>query len=123
MRTARVIATGIGSAVAIAVAGFGSSTVALAQGPGPLDTEADAGAAALPACVSFSTEARYIPYGYNHFVVLKNGCSKAATCSVATDVNPQVTSVEVASAASVDVLTFRASPVRSFHARVTCKLH
>ncbi len=123
MRTARVIVAGFVSAAAIAVAGFGSSTVAFAQGHAPLDAEADAGAAVLPACVSVTTEARYIPYGYNHFVVLKNGCSKAATCTVTTDVSPQATSVEVASAASVDVLTFRASPVRSFLARVTCRLH
>ena len=80
-------------------------------------------AASLPACIGVATEARYVPYGYNHIVRLVNGCSKAATCAVATDVNPQATSVDVASAATVDVLTFTASPAQTFHARVTCKLH
>lgn len=111
MRAARFIVTGIVSAVAIAAASVGSAT------------EPDAGAAGLPACISVATEARYVPYGYNHVVLLKNGCSKAATCSVATDVNPQATTVEVAPAASVEVLTFTASPAQTFHARVTCKLH
>jgi hypothetical protein len=83
----------------------------------------DAGAPSLPACVLVTTDARYVPYGYNHVVILKNGCSKAATCSVATDVNPQTTSVEVASQTTVEVLTFTASPAQTFSARVTCKLH
>jgi hypothetical protein len=92
---------------------------------GRADAQADAGASGssgLPACISVATEARYVPYGYNHIVLLKNGCSKAATCSVATDVNPQATSVDVASTASVEVLTFTASPAQTFHARVPCKL-
>ncbi|MDB4935323.1 MAG: hypothetical protein JWP87_2295 [Labilithrix sp.] len=84
----------------------------------------DAGAStALPACISVGTDARYVPYGYNHVVLLKNGCSKAATCTVSTDVNPQATTVEVAAAAAVEVLTFTASPAQTFSARVTCKLH
>lgn len=87
------------------------------------DPQMDGGASVLPACISVATEARYVPYGYNHIVLLKNGCSKAATCSVATDVNPQAVSVDVASTASVEVLTFTASPAQTFHARVTCKLH
>jgi len=84
----------------------------------------DAGApAALPACIQVSTDSRYVPYGYNHVVILKSGCSKAATCIVATDVNPQPTSAEVAAGATVEVLTYAASPAQTFHARVTCKLH
>ncbi len=79
--------------------------------------------ASLPACIGVGTEARYVPYGYNHIVRLTNGCSKAATCSVSTDVNPQATSVDVAASSAVDVLTFTASPAQTFHARVTCKLH
>ena len=84
----------------------------------------DAGApAALPACIQVTTDARYVPYGYNHVVILKSGCSKPATCSVASDVSPQPTSVEVAAGATVEVLTYAASPARTFQARVTCKLH
>lgn len=84
----------------------------------------DAGApSVLPACIAVSTDARYVPYGYNHVVILKSGCSKPATCSVATDVNPQAISAEVAAGTTVEVLTFSASPARAFRARVTCKLH
>ncbi len=84
----------------------------------------DAGApSALPACISVSTEARYVPYGYNHVVILRSGCSKAATCTVATDVNPQPVTAEIAPSVSVEVLTFSGSPAQAFRARVTCKLH
>ncbi len=91
-----------------------SSTNAVAQ---------DAGAPALPACVAVGTDARYVPYGYNHIVILKSGCSKPATCIVATDVNPQPTTNEVPAGTTVEVLTFSASPSQTFQARVTCKLH
>ena len=77
----------------------------------------------LPACISVATEARYVPYGYNHVVLLKNGCSKPATCTVSTNVNPQATAVEVASKANVEVLTFTASPAQTFTANVSCALH
>ena len=82
----------------------------------------DAGASAVPACILVTTDARYVPYGYNHIVILKNGCSKAATCTVSTDVNPQPTTAEVASGSSVEVLTFSGSPANSFTARVGCRL-
>ena len=114
MGAARIIVSSVVTAVAVAAASA-SSTVARA--------DADAGAASLPACISVATEARYVPYGYNHVVLLRNGCSKAATCSVSTDVNPQAMSVDVAAGTSVEVLTFTASPAQTFHARVTCKLH
>lgn len=87
------------------------------------DPVADAGAASpLPACVGVTKEARYVPYGYNHVVVVKNGCSKPASCTVATDVNPQATSIDVASGATVEVLTFTGSPAQTFTPRVSCKL-
>jgi hypothetical protein len=76
----------------------------------------------IPACIQVSTDSRYVPYGYNHVVVLKSGCSKPAACTVSTDVNPAATSAEVAAGTTVEVLTFAASPSQTFHARVTCKL-
>jgi hypothetical protein len=83
----------------------------------------DAGApAALPACIQVSTDSRYVPYGYNHVVILKSGCSKAATCNVSTDVSPQAAAAEVAAGTTVEVLTFAGSPAQTFRARVTCKL-
>ncbi len=94
--------------------GLGALLIALAGG--------DAGAATLPACVSVSTEARYIPFGYNHVVVLRNGCSKAAMCSVATDIAPQPQMVDVPASSTVEVLTFMSSPSQAFTARVRCSL-
>jgi hypothetical protein len=106
MRAARSIGASIATVIIAVAAGIAASATSASA-------QSDAGAsgsAALPACISVGTEARYVPYGYNHVVLLKNGCSKAAT------------SVEVAASASVEVLTFTASPAQVFHARVTCKL-
>jgi hypothetical protein len=77
---------------------------------------------ALPACVHVATESRYVPYGYNHVVRISNGCSRIATCTVSTDVNPEKQSVEVASASIVEVMTFMGSPSATFAARVSCTL-
>jgi hypothetical protein len=82
----------------------------------------DAGASGIPSCMQVTTESRYVPYGYNHIVHLKNGCSKAATCKVSTDVNPDVQTVEVPSSTSVEVLTYMAANAQTFVARVTCTL-
>lgn len=76
----------------------------------------------LPACVAVKAESRYVPYGYNHVVTVTNGCTKAATCSVATDVNPKATSVELASGKGAEVLTFAGSPASTFTPRVSCTL-
>lgn len=84
----------------------------------------DAGAPALgvPACVEVKTESRYVPYGYNHVVVFKNGCSKSATCAVSTDVNPEIMKTDVAVSATVEVLTFSGSPSQTFVAKASCTL-
>lgn len=103
-----------------------AALVATAAAPEAMaDDKPDAGSSGsvLPACISVATEARYVPYGYNHVVIVKSGCSKAATCSVATSVNPRAVSVEVAAKASVEVLTFTASPAQSFTPVVSCRLH
>jgi len=85
---------------------------------------ADAGApASLPACIRVATQSRWVPYGYNHVVILENGCSKAATCKVSTDVTPQVQTAEIAPATTVEVTTRMASPASEFVAKVTCSLH
>ena len=82
----------------------------------------DVGAPSMPACVQVTTDSRYVPYGYNHVVVLRNGCSKPATCSVATDVAPQPQAVEVPKGATVEVTTFMGSPQQGFVAKVSCKM-
>lgn len=93
----------------------------------PAAYAADAGAppppSPVPACVRVATESRWVPYGYNHVVILENGCSKAATCRVATDVNPQVQTAEIAPSKTVEVTTIMASPASQFVAKVACTLH
>lgn len=84
---------------------------------------ADAGAPSpLPACIQVQSEARYVPYGYNHIVHLRNGCDRAATCTVATDVNPKPQTVDVAAASAVDVTTFMGAAAQTFTAQVGCVL-
>ena len=84
---------------------------------------ADPPKSAIPACLRVQTTSRWVPYGYNHIVILENGCSKAATCTVSTDVNPQPQTAEVPSQQTVEVLTFMASASSTFVAKVTCTLH
>ena len=83
---------------------------------------ADAGAPAMPACIHHRAESRYVPYGYNHVVVIENGCSKPAACTVSTNVVPQPQNVEVPAGKTAEVLTFMASPSQSFVPSVRCQL-
>jgi hypothetical protein len=87
-----------------------------------LTLAADAGAPAMPACIHFKAESRYVPYGYNHIVVIENGCSKPAACIVSTDVVPQPQNVDVPAGKAVEVTTFMGSPQRSFTPTVRCTL-
>ena len=83
----------------------------------------DAGApSSVPACVQVSTSSRYVPYGYNHVVTLTNGCTRAASCVVATDVNPERQSANVPAGSSHELVTFMGSPSATFVARVSCQL-
>lgn len=102
------------SAAGLTVVGSTATDAPTPRGP------SDAG---IPACILVRTESRYVPYGYNHVVVLTNGCARDATCSAATDVNPVPIVVEVRSGATVEVVTFMGSPSSSFVARVNCGLH
>ena len=113
-------------ALAAAIAGSVTALAVLAGAETPSDAApSDAGADAappVPACIAVSTDSRYVPWGYNHVVILRNGCSKNATCTVSTDVNPQAQVVDVASGAGVEVVTFMGSPSYTFVARVNCRL-
>ena len=83
----------------------------------------DAGAPSpMPACIGVTTDSRYVPYGYNHIVIIRNGCSKAAACTVSTDVNPEKQNVDVPAGSTAEVTTFMGSPQQSFKANVSCKL-
>lgn len=100
--------------------GILATAIALGLATSAEGSPADAG---VPACIAVSTAARWVPYGYDHVVVLASSCGQPATCSVATDVNPTPTVVEVRPRETIEVITFRASPASSFAARVTCELH
>ncbi|HVH44064.1 MAG TPA: hypothetical protein VM925_17055 [Labilithrix sp.] len=84
--------------------------------------DAGAPAPALPACVQVKTESRYVPYGYNHIVTLTSGCGRPATCTVATDVNPETRSVDLPPSTSVQVTTFMGAAASTFTAKVACTL-
>ncbi|MCA9609153.1 MAG: hypothetical protein KC619_26310 [Myxococcales bacterium] len=100
----RNIAVGVGLLFALAL-----PTLVLAQNE-------------VPDCVTVRGEARWGADAYNHVVVIQNGCERAASCQVATNVNPEAISVEVPAGQTREVLTFRGSPAREFTPRVRCEL-
>ena len=71
-------------------------------------------------CFETTNEARYRPYGYDHYVIIRNGCLHDLVCSVSTDVNPGPIEVAVAEGAAVEVLTYQRSPSQTFTSTVTC---
>jgi hypothetical protein len=77
---------------------------------------------ATPACIRWTTEVRYRPYGYDHLVHIHSACERAASCRVSTDVNPDAITVRVPPRESVTVVTFQGSPARTFSAKVACAL-
>lgn len=74
-----------------------------------------------PDCMRVWPEARYVPYGYDQIVHLRNDCRTQAVCDVSTDVNPTPTEVAVRPGEQVEVLTMRASPSREFTPDVECR--
>lgn len=74
----------------------------------------------VPDCVEVQAIARWAAAGYNHIVRIDNGCESRIRCQVATNVNPEPTTVEVAAGQTTDVLTFRDSPASTFEPRVSC---
>ena len=83
---------------------------------------ADAPVAPAPACLTWRTEARYRPYGYDHFVIVHDGCDRAAACDVSTNAHPDPIHVTVQAGHDREVLTFQLSPSREFTATVHCTL-
>ena len=78
--------------------------------------------APVPECITWWTEARYRPFGYDHIVHLKSVCARPADCTISTNVNPEVKRVLVPVNASVEVYTYLVSPAREFTAYVECRL-
>lgn len=74
------------------------------------------------ACVSFTTQAIYNNYGYDHWVQLSSACAREARCKALSDVNPDGVEVSVEAGKSASALLFRGSPASEFKAQVTCSL-
>lgn len=105
-------------AVPLSLAGLLLSVAPSAREAGPQDAGVDG---ATGDCVSVRTDARYVPYGYNHVVILTSRCAREVACQVSTDVRPDPVRVSVAPGATVEVLTFAGSPASTFTARVACR--
>ena len=76
----------------------------------------------VPDCMTIRSEARWAAMGYNHVVIVQNGCTSRARCSVATDVNPRAERIEVPARETREVVTFLDSPASAFTPRVRCEL-
>ena len=60
--------------------------------------------------------------GYDHVVIIENGCEKAAECVISTDVAPEPITATVPARSKVELTTFRGSPASVFTPKVECKL-
>ena len=74
-----------------------------------------------PDCVRVEAIARFGAMAYDHWVHLENGCDRAVRCRVRTDVNPEVSTVDLEPGARRDVATFHGSPASTFVATVDCE--
>jgi hypothetical protein len=82
----------------------------------------EAGDAGPVSCVRHWPEVRYGNLGYDHIVLLRNGCRAHALCEVSTNVNPKPIETKVRAGEQVEVLTMRGSPAREFTQHVNCRL-
>ena len=71
-------------------------------------------------CVDVQSEASFASVGYDHIVTLKNGCKKAMTCTVKTNVNPDPATLDLDPNEQKSVVTWRGSPAREFTPEVSC---
>lgn len=72
-------------------------------------------------CIVVSAEVRRQSYGYDHFVILRNGCEVERECWVSTDVSPAAVYLLVGAANEVRLLTTRGAPRRSFSVTARCE--
>lgn len=75
-----------------------------------------------PACVHARGEARYLGFAYDHYVHIRNACDREAACTVTTNVNPHPIDDRIPAGETHSVLTFRASPARTFTFDLRCTL-
>jgi hypothetical protein len=96
-----------------------AGTIAMVHADGvPLgEAEAD-----VPDCITYRGEARYGALGYNHIVIITNGCPSDARCTVSTNASPDTQNVRVPKGETKEVTTLLGSPAREFTPHVTCTL-
>ena len=71
-------------------------------------------------CVEVRTEAIFSGYGYDHHVILRNGCDKTVRCEVTTNSNPEPTTVTLEKNEQQDIVMFRGSPASEVSATTKC---
>lgn len=72
-------------------------------------------------CVTVMAEVRRHSYGYDHFVILKNGCDAERECWVSTDVSPTAVYLLVGGGTEVRLLTTRGASKRTFSVTTRCE--
>ena len=98
--------------VALLAAALGAASALHAETKGPKPAT----------CVKFHGEVRARAYGYDHFVVLESSCQKPASCSVSSDVSPEVQKVSIDPGQTTEVATSLGVPATTFTPYVTCTL-
>jgi len=73
-----------------------------------------------PVCAKWWTQVVATAWGYNHVVYVENQCDQKMSCTISIDVAPQPITAAVAGKERAEVVTFRGSPSREFHAKVEC---
>jgi len=72
-------------------------------------------------CATVTASARFKAYGYTHVVTLSNGCQRAVSCEVWTDVDPSPHfTLEAKPGKSAEVVIRNGSPASEVHAGKLC---
>jgi hypothetical protein len=73
-------------------------------------------------CASVTATARFKAMGYTHIVTLTNGCERAVSCEVWTDVDPTPHyTLSAKPGKSAEVIVRNGSPAREVHAGKVCQ--
>ncbi|GAB4213409.1 MAG: hypothetical protein OHK0013_37260 [Sandaracinaceae bacterium] len=101
----------------------GVSTVVLVVGAlaQPSPPSAPTAPGERPRCVEVTWQARFDGSGHSHWVTVRNGCERAMSCTVRTDVAPSPIQVALAPGQSREVRTFLSSPATAFTPVVDCR--
>lgn len=75
-----------------------------------------------PRCIEVRAEPVFNGIGWNHVVIVRNGCDRAYACNVSTDVDPAPEyPVSVAPGQERAVATRNGSPASGFTPRAVCR--